>query len=112
MDPLRKLASAVILSALSDAQNGCPEARRWLLQDNFAFPVWCAASGLDPTRARRKVKSVLAEAPLTKKRRRELIIQALTKHPELSNRAIGRRLKVNYESVRQLRKRMPQALAR
>ena len=42
-------------------------------------------------------------APVTRKRRRELVIQALTENPGLSNRELGRRLKVNYETVRRVR---------
>lgn len=54
----------------------------------------------------RCLKKALKTAPLTKKHRRELIIQAHRENPELSNREIGRRLKVNYEVVRQMRARM------
>ncbi len=92
MRDLRKLGKAVLTRALTDARKGCPEARRWLLQDDFAFPMWCAASGLDSTRVRRRVKSILEEAPLSMERRRELVIEALRENPELSNREIGRRI--------------------
>ena len=106
MRDLRKLGEAVLIRALKDARKGCPEARQWLLQDDFAFPVWCAASSLDPTRVRRRIKSVLEEAPLSMERRRELVIEALRENPELSNREIGRRLDVGYETVRRLRLKM------
>ncbi len=106
MRDLRKLGEAVLIHALKDARKGCPEARRWLLQDDLAFPMWCAALGLDPTRVRRRVKSVLEEAPLSLERRRELVIEALRENPELSNLEIGRRLDVGYETVRQLRLKM------
>ncbi len=103
MDPLRKLAAAVLFHALKDAQKGCPEARQWLLTDEVAFPMWCRAYGVCPTRARKGLRTAIGAAPLTRKRRRELIIQALRENPELSNREIGRRLKVNYETVRRYR---------
>ncbi len=103
MDPLRKLAAAVLFHALKDAQKGCPEARQWLLRDDVAFPMWCRAYGVCPVRARKGLRKAIRAAPLTRKRRRELIIQALRDNPELSNREIGRRLKVNYETVRRWR---------
>ncbi len=103
MDPLKKLAAAVLFHALKDAQKGCPEARLWLLQDGFGFPIWCCVYGVCPARARQRMRKALRAAPVTRKCRQELIIQALIDHPELSNREIGRRLKVNYETVRQAR---------
>lgn len=103
MGPLKKLAAAVLFHALKDAQKGCPEARQWLLTDNGAFPMWCRAYGVCPVRARKGLRKAMGAAPLTKKRRRELVIQALRESPELSNRELGRRLKVNYEVVRQVR---------
>lgn len=106
MDPLRKLAAAVLFHALKDAQKGCPEARQWLLTDDVAFPMWCRAYGVCPGRARKGLQKAIGAAPLTRKRRRELVIQALRDNPELSNREIGRRLKVNYEVVRQLRMKL------
>ncbi len=103
MDPLRKLAAAVLFHALKDAQKGCPEARQWLLTDDVAFPVWCRAYGVCPVQARKGLRKAIGSAPLTRKRRRELVIQALRENPELSNRELGRRLKVNYETVRRMR---------
>jgi len=43
------------------------------------------------------------ETCLSKEQRRELILKTIQEHPELSNRELGRRLEVNYETVRQLR---------
>ncbi len=94
------------MHALKDAQKGCPEARQWLLQDGVSFPVWCRAYGVCPVRARKGLKKAIGTAPLTRKRRRELVIQALRENPELSNREIGRRLGCNYEMVRQVRMKL------
>ena len=88
------------MHALKDAQKGCPEAHHWLLTDDVAFPVWCRVYGVCPVRARKGLKRAIGGAPVTRKRRRELVIQALRENPQLSNREIGRRLKVNYETVR------------
>ena len=106
MDSFKKLAAAVILHALKDAQDGCAEAQDWILQDGFGFPLWCRVYGVCPVRARKGLKKAMRAAPVTRKHRRELVIQALRENPELSNREIGRRLKVNYEAVRQMRSRM------
>ncbi len=103
MDPLKKLAAAVLFHASKDAQKGCAEARQWLLTDEVAFPMWCRAYGVCPVRARKGLRKAIGAAPLTRKRRRELVIQALKEAPHLSNREIGRRLKVNYETVRRVR---------
>jgi len=91
------------LHALKDAQKSCPEASQWLLTDDVAFPMWCRAYGVCPVRARKGLKRAIRAAPLTRKRRRELVIQALRENPELSNREIGRRVGVNYEMVRLMR---------
>jgi len=56
-----------------------------------------------PVRARKGLKKAIQVAPVTKMRRRELVIQALRENPELSNREIGRRVGCNYEMVRQVR---------
>ena len=56
-----------------------------------------------PVRARRGLKKAIGAAPVTRERRRELVIQALRDNPQLSNREIGRRVGCNYEMVRQLR---------
>ncbi len=112
MNSFKKLAGAVFLSALSDAQNGSQEAQVWLLEDGLSFRFWCGVYGVEPNLAHGCLKKALRTAPVTKKRRNELITQALSENPELSNREIGRRLKVNYATVRQIRKGMPQALAR
>ena len=104
MDPFKKLAAAVLFHALVDAQKGCQEAREWLLENDFAFPLWCRAYGVSPARARKGLMKAIQGAPASGARRRDLIIQALRKNPELSNREIGRRLKVNYETVRLARK--------
>lgn len=95
MDPLKKLAAAVLFHALKDAQEGCQEAQ-----------MWCRAYGVCPIRARKGLQEAIQGAPLTKKRRRELVIQALRENPELSSREIGRHLKVNYETVRRFRLKM------
>ena len=112
MDPLKKLAGAVIFEALKDAQEGSQEAREWLSKDESSFPFWCRVYGVFPALARQELGQAIKTAPVTKKRREELITHALRESPELNNREIGRRLKVNYATVRQIRKRMPQALAR
>ena len=103
MDPLKKLACAVFVNALKDAQKGSQEACDWLLKDDSSFPIWCRVYGVSPTIARQELRKAIRTAPVTRRRRRELVIQALTEHPELSNREIGRRLKVNYEAVRRYR---------
>ena len=109
MDPLKKLASAVFVNALKDAQEGCQEARLWLLEDDSSFPVWCRAYGVSPTIARQELRKAIRTAPVTRRRRRELVLQALREHPELSNRKIARSLGCSYATVGQIRKRMPQA---
>ncbi len=103
MDPLKKLAAAVLFHALKDAQTGCPEASQWLLTYDVAFPMWCRAYGVCPVRARKGLRKAIGAAPVTRARRRELVIQALRDNPKLSNREIGRRLKVNYQVVRRVR---------
>ena len=108
MDSFKKLAGAVILSALSDAQNGSQEAQGWLLEDGLSFRFWCGVYGVEPHLAHGCLKKALRTAPVTKKRRRELITQALTESPELSNREIGRRLGCNYAAVGRVRKSLPQ----
>ena len=109
MDPLKKLAGAVILGALKDAQEGCQEAREWLLEDDSSFPFWCGIYGIESNLAHCCLKEALRTAPVTKQRRRELILQVLAVHPEWSNREIGRRLECQYETVRQVRMRIPEA---
>ncbi len=103
MDSFKKLAGAVILAALSDAQNGSQEAQVWLLEDGLSFRFWCGVYGIEPNLAHCCLKKAIRTAPVTRRRRRELVIQTLTEHPELSNREIGRRLKVNYATVRRVR---------
>lgn len=110
MDPHQKLAAAIIFHVLKDAQDGCAEARQWLLKDGFGFPLWCRVYGVCPVRARKGLRKAIRAAPLTTKRRRELVIQALRENPELSNREIGRRLKVNYEVIRRVLHRVRPAL--
>ncbi len=63
-----------------------------------------------PVQARKGLKKAIQAAPVTKKRRRELVIQALRENPELSNKEIGRRLKVNYETVRSWRASLKELL--
>lgn len=111
-DPFKKLAGAVILSALSDAQNGSQEAQVWLLEDRLSFRFWCGVYGVEPNWARSCMKKAIRTAPVTRRRRRELVIQTLREHPEWSNREISRRLGCNYAAVRRVRKLLPQALAR
>ncbi len=45
MDSLKKLAAAVLVRALVDAQKDSTEARKWLLKDDSTFPFWCRVSG-------------------------------------------------------------------
>ncbi len=40
MEPHKKLAGAVILAALWDAQNGNQKAKRWLQEDGHLFRFW------------------------------------------------------------------------
>ncbi len=113
MDALKKLAAAVLVHALVDAQKGSPEAREWLLKDDSSFPFWCRVYGFSPTSARQELCKAIKAAPakeLAKELRHELITHALTENPELSIREIGRRLRVSYETVRRVRKLMPQAV--
>ena len=112
MDSIRKLASAILFQALSDAQNGSQEAQKWLLEDGVSFRFWCGVYGVKPNLAHCCLEKAIERAPVTRRRRRELVIQALTEHPELSNREIGRRLGCSYATVGGVRKRMSQALAR
>ncbi len=69
MDPLKKLAAAVLFHALRDAQKGCAEARQWLLKDNVSFPMLVAeAYGVCPLRASRGLRKAIGGAPVTRKR--------------------------------------------
>jgi len=113
MDPLKRLASAILIRALVDAQKGCPEAREWIIEDGSSsgFPFWCKVSGVEPISARKELCKAIKASPvkeLTKEIRIERISQALMKNPELSNREIGRRLRCGHEAVRRVRKLMPQ----
>ena len=56
--------------------------------------------------ARDCLKKAIEAASGSKEQRRELILKTLQERPELSNREIGRRLEVNYETVRQLRMKL------
>ena len=107
MDPHKKLAAAVIIHALKDAQEGCQKARRWILEDEFGFPIWCRAYGVCPVRARQRMRKAIRKAPVTRERRQELVVQAIRENPELSNREIGQRVGCNYETVRQVRINLP-----
>ena len=107
MDSVKKLAAAILNSALVDAQKGCTEAREWILKDDSSFPFWCQAYGVDPASARQELCKAMVARP-ARELRNERITQALTENPELSNREIGRRLECQYETVRQVRKGLPQ----
>ncbi len=107
MNSVKKLAAAILAHALVDARKGCPEARDWILKDNYTFPFWCQAYGVDPTSARQEFCKAMVARP-ARELRDERITQVLTENPELSNREIGRRLECQYETVRQVRKQMPQ----
>jgi len=107
MESVKKLAAAILNHALVDARKGYPEAREWLLKDDFTFPFWCQAYGVDPTSARQELGKAMVARP-ARELRDERIAQALTENPELSNREIGRRLECQYETVRQVRKGMSQ----
>lgn len=114
MNALKKLAAAVLVHALVDAQKGSPEALEWLLKDDFSFPFWCRVYGAKPTSAREELCKAIRATPvkeLAKELRRERITQALTENPELSNREIGRRLKVDYGTVGRVREGMSQSYA-
>ena len=103
MDSTRKLASAILFQALADGQKGSQEALVWIQEGGPGFRFWCGVYGVEPNLARSCLKKAIRTAPVTKKRRRELISQVLTEHPELSNRKIGRRLGCNYAAVRRWR---------
>ncbi len=103
MDSVKKLAAAILNHALVDARKGCPEAREWILKDDYTFPFWCQAYGVDPTSTRQELCKAMVARP-ARELRNERITQALTENPELSNREIGRRLECQYETVRQVRK--------
>ena len=107
MDSVKKLAAAILNHALADARKGCPEAREWLLKDDSSFPFWCRIYGVDAAFARQELCRAMVARP-ARELRDELIIQALTENPGLSNREIGRRLKCQYEVVRQVRMRLLQ----
>jgi len=112
MNSVKKLAAAILDHALADARKGCPEAREWLLKDDFSFPFWCQAYGVNPTFARQELCKAMVARP-ARELRNERITQVLTENPELSNREIGRRLECQYETVRQVRKGLlPVATAR
>lgn len=86
VDSLKKLAAAVFVHALVDAQKGCPEALEWLLKDDSSFPFWCRVYGAKPTSAREELCKAIKTAPvkeLAKELRHERITQALTENPEL-----------------------------
>ena len=87
MESVKKLAAAILNHALVDARKGCPEARKWLLKDDFTFPFWCQAYGVDPTSARQELGKAMVARP-ARELRDERIAQALTENPELSNREI------------------------
>ena len=96
MDPHRKLASAILIRALVDAQKGDPEARKWIIEDGSSpgFPFWCQVYGVEPISARKELGKAIESRPvkeLAKELRIERITQALTENPGLSNREIGRR---------------------
>ncbi len=105
MNSVKKLAAAILNHALTDARKGCPEASEWLLKDDSSFPFWCCVYGVDPTFARQELCKAILARP-ARELRNERITQVLTENPELSNREIGRRLKVNYEAVRSWRVRL------
>ena len=109
MDSSKKLASAILFQALADGQKGSQEALAWIQEGGPGFRFWCGVFGVEPNLAHDCLKKALRTAPVTKKRRKELILQVLKEHPEFSNRKISRRLGCYPESVRRLRKRMPQA---
>ena len=108
----RKLASAILFQALADGQKGSQEARKWIQEGGTGFRFWCGVYGIKANTASRCLKKAIRTAPITRERRKEMIFQTLIQHPKWSNRKISRHIKVNHETVRQIRKRMPQALAR
>ncbi|MGH9340355.1 MAG: hypothetical protein ACRD1R_12400 [Acidobacteriota bacterium] len=103
MDNLRHLAGAIILQAIDDAQLTSPagdEARSWLLQDDDGFAFWCTVLGYDVETIR---TALTAQIGTRRRIDRAAIVQFFWQHPGLSNREIGRRLRVGYERVRQTR---------
>ncbi len=105
MDSSGKLAAAIILQALKEAQNGNQDALQWILEAGTGFSFWCQIYGVDPGPARDCLKKAI-ETCLSREQRRELILKALQEHPGLSHRELGRRLEVSYETVRQLRMKL------
>ena len=103
MESYKKLATAIILQALKEAQDGNQDALQWILEAGTGFAFWCTVYGVEADLARNFLKRAIETASGSKERRRELILKTSQEHPELSNREIGRRVKVNYETVRQLR---------
>ena len=112
MNSSKKLASAILFQALADGQKGSQEALAWIQEGGPGFRFWRGVFGVEPNLAHACLKKSLRTAPVTRRRRRELVIQALTEHPEWSNREIGRRLGCSNSTVGGVRKRIPQALAR
>ena len=108
MEPHQKLAAAVILAAIWDAQNGIQKAEMWLQGDEASFHFWCSVYGIEVGFARKCLKVAMKEACVSNKRRKELIMQALVEHPELNNRQIAHRLRCYPESVKRIRKLLPQ----
>ena len=109
MNSSKRLACAVFVNALKDAQEGSQEARDWILKDKSSFPFWCRVYGISPALARRELEQAIRTAPVTLKLRKELITQALRESPELSDRKIGRQLGCSYATVGRLRNLMLQA---
>jgi len=106
MESYKSLATAIILQALKDAQKGNQDALQWILGAGPGFSFWCRFLGMEADLARDCLEKEIETASPSKEQRRELILKALQEHPELSNREIGRRLKVNYETVRGLRMKL------
>ncbi len=105
MDPQKKLATAILLQALKDAQKGNQDALQWILGAGPGFSFWCRVLGMEADLARDCLKKAI-ETCLSREQRRELILKALQEHPGLSHRELGRRLEVSYETVRQLRMKL------
>ncbi len=103
MESYKKLATAIIIQALKDAQNGSQDALTWILDAGTGFSFWCTVYGIEADLARDCLKKAIETASGSREQRRELILKALQENPELSNREIGRRLEVNYETVRRYR---------
>ena len=63
MDPHKKLAYAVLFTAIKDVRADASisgDARYFLLSDETYFDFWCQVAGLDPDVTRRRMKEAIS----------------------------------------------------